>query len=61
VSHLRRRSWGSIFVLDHAIMELRRHSNNHVIVVWVKVTTLWNIKTERWGVVVTSQEIVRVV
>jgi len=42
-------------------MELRRHSNNHVIVVRVEVTTLRYIKSERRRVVVTSQQVVRVV
>ena len=42
-------------------MELRRHSNNHVIVVGVEVTTLWHIKSERRRVMVTSQQVVRVV
>ena len=42
-------------------MELGRHSNNHVIVVGVKVSALWDIKTE-WGrVMVASQQIVGVV
>jgi len=42
-------------------MELRRHSNNHVIVVGVEVTTLRHIKSERRRIVVTSQQVVRVV
>ena len=32
-----------------------------MIVVWVEVSTLWNIKTEWWVVVVSSQEVVWVV
>lgn len=32
-----------------------------MIVVWVKVATLWDIKTEWWGVVVTSQQVVWIV
>jgi len=57
--------WGggrsSIVILDHTIMELWGHSNDHVIVVWVVVSSLWHIKTERWVVMVTGQEVVRVV
>lgn len=32
-----------------------------MIVVWVEVSAFWNIDTERWGVVITGQQIVRVV
>ena len=42
-------------------MELLRHSNNHVIVVWIEVSTLWYIKTEWWVVVVSRQQVVRIV
>jgi len=42
-------------------MELWRHSDNHMIVVWVEVSTLWNVKTEWWVIVITGQEIVGVV
>ena len=42
-------------------MELLRHSNNHVVVVWVEMSSLWDIETEWWVVVVTGQEIVGVV
>ena len=42
-------------------MELRRHSNDHVIVVWVKVATLGHIKAERRRVVIASQQVVGVV
>ena len=57
--------WGggrsSIVILDHTVMKLWGHSNDHVIVVWVVVSSLWHIKTEWWVVVVTGQEVVRVV
>ena len=52
---------GSIVVLDHTIVELWRHSDDHVIVVWVEVTTLRHIKTERRRVVVTGEKVVGVV
>jgi len=42
-------------------MELRRHGNNHMIIVWVEVSTFWDIKTERWIVMITGQKIVRIV
>jgi len=42
-------------------MELWGHSNDHVIVVWVEVSTLWNIKTEWWVVVVSGKQVVWVV
>ena len=61
VGHLWCGGWGSVFILDHAVMKLRWHGNDHVIEVWVKVTTLRYIKTEWSGVVVASQQVVRVV
>lgn len=61
VGHLRSGGWGAIVVLNHTIVQLWRHSNNHMIVVRVEMSTLWNIETERWVVVVTGQEVVRVV
>ena len=42
-------------------MELGWHSNDHVIVVWVEVTTLRDIQAERWRVVIPCQQVVRVV
>lgn len=42
-------------------MELLGHSNDHVIVVWVEMSSLWNIKAEWWVIVIASQEIVGVV
>jgi hypothetical protein len=41
-------------------MELRRHSNDHVIEVGVEVSALRNVETERCVVVVTSEQVVRV-
>lgn len=61
VGHLGSRGRSSIIVLNHTVMELRRHSNNHMIVVGVEVTTLRYIKSERRRVMVTSQQVVRVV
>ena len=42
-------------------MELRRHRDNHVIVVGIEVAALRDVKTEGRGVVVTCKEVVRVV
>ncbi len=42
-------------------MQLWWHSNDHVIEVWVEVTTLWDIETEWCGVVISSEQIVWVV
>jgi len=61
VGHLWGGSWGSILILDHTVVELWWHSNDHVIVVWVEVTTLWHIKTEWGGVVISSEEVVWIV
>lgn len=61
MGHLRSRGWSSIFVLDHTIMQLRRHCNNHVIEVGVEMSTLWDIKTKWWVVMISSQKVVRVV
>ena len=61
MSHGGGRSWSAIFILDHTIMKLRRHSNNHVIVVWVEMSTLWDVETEWRIVVVSSQQIVWIV
>jgi len=60
-----RHLWGgggsSIIVLNHTIVELRRHRDNHVIVVWVEVATLWHIETEGRRVVIAGEQVVWVV
>ena len=61
VGHLGGRRGGAVIVLDHTVVELGRHSDNHVIVVGVKVATLRDIKTEGRGVMVASEQIVGVV
>ena len=61
MSHLRGRSWSTIIVLNHTIMKLGWHGDNHVIVIRVEVSALWNIKTKWWRVVITSKQVVRVV
>lgn len=55
VGHLWGRCLGAIIILNHTIMELWWHSNNHVIEVWVEVATLWDIMTN-WGIVVEASE-----
>jgi hypothetical protein len=61
VSHLGSGRRSSVIVLDHTVMELRGHGNNHVIEVGVEVTTLRYINSEGSGIMVTCQEVVRVV
>ena len=61
VSHLRSGRGSSIVVLNHTVMELRRHGDDHVIEVGVEVTTLRDIETEGRRVVVASQQVVGVV
>jgi len=46
MGHLWGRGWGAVIVLNHTVVELRGHGNNHMIVVWIEVTTLWDIETE---------------
>ena len=58
VGHLRGRRWGTIFILDHAVVKLRWHGNDHVIVVGIEVAALGNVQTEGSIVVVTSQQVV---
>jgi len=61
MGHLRSGRGGAVVVLDHAVMELRGHGDDHVIVVRVEVTTLGHIKTERRRVMVASQQVVWIV
>jgi hypothetical protein len=61
VGHLGSGGGGTVVVLDHTIVKLGRHSNNHVIVVGVEVTTLGHIKTKWRCVMVTSEQVVGVV
>ena len=61
VGHLGSRGRGSIVVFNHTVMELRRHGDDHVVVVRVEVTTLRHIKSERRRVVVASEQVVGVV
>lgn len=60
MGHLRSGRRSSIIVLNHTIVKLRRHSNNHMIEVGVEVSALRDIETERSVVVVTSQQVVRI-
>ena len=61
MSHLRSGRRSSIVVLDHTVMELRRHGDNHVIVVRVEVSSLRDICTKRSLIVVAGEEVIRVV
>ena len=40
VSHLWGGSWGSVVILDHAVVELWGHTDNHVIEIRVEITAL---------------------
>jgi len=59
--HLRCRCGYAIVILDHTVVQLRGHSDNHVIVVRVEVAALGDIDTEWRLVVVAGHEIVGVV
>jgi len=61
MGHLGSGRGGAVVVLDHAVMELRGHGDDHVIVVRVEVTTLGHIKTERRRIMVASQQVVWIV
>ena len=61
VSHLRGGGRSSIVVLDHTVVKLRRHSDNHMIIVWVEVSAFRHINAEWCSVMVTSEKIVWVV
>lgn len=58
---MRGRGGGSIVVLNHTIVQLWRHGDNHVIEVGIEVTTFWNVVAEGGFVVETSQQVVSVV
>ena len=61
VSHLRSGGRSAIIVLNHTIMKLWGHSNNHVIKVRIEVTAFWYIKTKWWCIVITSEQVIWVV
>jgi hypothetical protein len=61
MSHLWGRGWCAVIILDHTIVKLRRHCDNHMIIVRIEISTLWNIKSERWVIVITSQKVIWVV
>jgi len=61
MGHLWSGCFGTIIVFNHTVMELWRHSNDHVIVVWVEMSSLWNIKTEWRIVMISSHQVIRIV
>ena len=61
MGHLRGRRRRAVLVLDHTVVELRGHGDDHVIVVWVEVAALRDIKAEGRRVMVAGQQIVGVV
>lgn len=61
MSHLGSACWGTVVVLNHAIMELRGHSDDHVVKVGIEVAALRDVMAKGSIVVVASQQIVGVV
>lgn len=61
MGHLRRGGWGSIVVLNHTVVQLWGHGDNHVIEVGVEITTLRNVVAEGGFVMETSQQVVSIV
>ena len=61
VGHLWGRRGGAVVILDHAIMELWGHGNDHVVIVRVEVPTLRHVDAEGSSVVVTSEQVIWVV
>jgi len=58
MSHLRSRRGSSIVVLNHTVVQLRGHCNDHMVEVGIEVSSFWDIETEWWVVVVTGEQIV---
>lgn len=61
MGHLGSRGWCSIVEFNHSIMELRGHGNNHVIKIWIEISSLRDIEPKWWVVVVASEQVVGVV
>lgn len=61
MGHLRSACRSSIFVFNHSIVQLWRHGNNHVIKIWIEVSSFGNVKTEWRIVVVTCEQVVGIV
>lgn len=61
MSHLWCTWRNTIIVFNHAIVQLRRHSNNHMIEIWIEESTFWNIMTEGRIIVISCQQVVGVV
>ena len=60
-----RHLWGArgraVVVLDHAVVQLWRHADDHVVVVRVEVLAFGHVQAERRVVVVAGHQVVRVV
>lgn len=61
IGHLRGRGRGTIIIINHTVIELTGHTNNHMIKVGVEVLALGDIQTLGRLVVVTGQDVVDVV
>lgn len=61
VSHLRSGGGSAVFVVDHAVLELSGHTNDHVVEVWVEGFALRDIHAIWWLEVVARHDVVDVV
>jgi len=61
VCHLGSRSGSSVVVLNHAVVQLWGHSDDHVVVVRVEESSLRHIQTKRRVVVETGHQVIDVV
>ncbi len=61
MSHLRCTRRSAVVVFYHAIVQLRRHSDDHVIEVGIEVSAFWNIMAEGRVVMEPSHDVVGIV
>lgn len=58
---MRGRSGGSVIIINHSIMELSRHTNNHMVKVGVKMFSFRDIETFRRIIMITGQNVINIV
>jgi len=61
MSHLRGTGRNSVIVLNHAVLQLRRHCHDHMVEVRIEESAFWNIMAEGRVVMIAGQHVVRVV
>lgn len=61
VSHLRGRSRGAVIIINHAVIELSGHSDDHVVEIRIEVLAFRNVQAFRRLVMVASQDVVNVI